>query len=113
MECNVGRTEQLARLAAGALGAGLALSADQPWVRTLGGVIAAAGLITGATRYCPINQAFGFNSCAADERPATLGRGPAPGPAANPTEAGAARAVAATPAFSPSDEAMGRPELRD
>lgn len=58
MTRNVGSTERYARLAAGVAAAVAAWKA-RGWQRTALGTVAAAGLGTGLTRYCPINQAVG------------------------------------------------------
>lgn len=55
---NVGSAEQYARLAAGIAAGAAALNATG-WQRATLGTIAAAGLGTGLTRYCPINHAMG------------------------------------------------------
>jgi hypothetical protein len=66
--CNVGRTEQKVRLVAGT--AMLAAAAFAPvssgWKIGLA-VLGAAELITGATRYCPVSQALGINTCQRSE----------------------------------------------
>lgn len=62
--CNVGRTEQTFRLVAG--GALLAAAAMAPVSRgwRIGfAVLGVAEIVTGAMRYCPINQALGINTC--------------------------------------------------
>lgn len=65
---NVGTTERYLRLAvAGAAGA--AALRSEGWPRTLLSGVAAAGLMTGLTRYCPLNEAMGRGS-----RPTTGGR---------------------------------------
>lgn len=58
MTRNVGSMERYARLAAG-VAAGVAALNAKGWQRTALGTIAAAGVGTGLTRYCPINQAVG------------------------------------------------------
>lgn len=58
MRRNVGPIERYARLAGG-IAAGIAASRAQGWQRAALSTIAAAGLTTGVSRYCPINQAFG------------------------------------------------------
>ena len=66
--CNVGRTEQTIRLVTG--GALLTAAALAPLGRgwRIGlAVLGVAEIVTGATRYCPINQALGINTCRADE----------------------------------------------
>ncbi len=59
MECNVGLTEQKLRVMAG-----LALIGVGAYYNTK--TLAALGLIpilTGFVRWCPINQAIGYNGC--------------------------------------------------
>lgn len=67
--CNVGRTEQKFRIAAGT--ALLATAAFAPlstgWRIGLA-ALGAAELITGTTRYCPVSKLLGVNTCRADER---------------------------------------------
>jgi hypothetical protein len=66
--CNVGRTEQKFRIATGS--ALLAAAAFAPVSRgwRIGfALIGAAELVTGAMRYCPINQALGINTCTDEE----------------------------------------------
>ncbi len=58
---NVGSTERYARLAAGVL-AGAAAARTEGWPRAALGAVAAAGIGTALTRYCPINQALGRDS---------------------------------------------------
>lgn len=55
---NVGSTERYARLAAGAAAA-TAAARTTGWPRAALAVVAAAGLGTALTRYCPLNQAAG------------------------------------------------------
>lgn len=57
---NVGPTERYARLAIGAAAA-IGAARAHGWQRTLLSSIAGAGLTTGFTRYCPVNQALGVN----------------------------------------------------
>ena len=61
MQRNVGSAERYARLALGAV-AGAAAASTSGWPRAALGTVAAAGLATGVTRYCPINQAAGRDS---------------------------------------------------
>ena len=67
--CNVGRTEQKFRIGAGA--ALLSAAAFAPislgWRIGLG-MLGAGELITGITRYCPLSEALGINTCRGDER---------------------------------------------
>lgn len=72
MHRNVGSAERYARLALGAA-AGAAAARASGWQRATLGTVAAAGLTTGLTRYCPINEAVGRNSFD-DESPLAQGR---------------------------------------
>lgn len=58
MNCNVGKTEQVVRISAGAaiLLAGLAY-------RSWWGLLGLAPIITGSMRYCPVNQVLGIGNC--------------------------------------------------
>ncbi|MFE5322829.1 DUF2892 domain-containing protein [Paenibacillus sp. NPDC056579] len=58
MKCNVGRTEQAIRIAVGSgiVAAGIV---NKSWW----GLLGVAPIITGATRYCPLNAALGMNHC--------------------------------------------------
>lgn len=58
---NVGSTERYLRLAAG-VAAGAAAARTSGWQRAALGTVAAAGVSTAATGYCPINQAIGRDS---------------------------------------------------
>jgi hypothetical protein len=58
MRRNVGSTERYVRLATG-VAAAAAAARTTGWRRTTFGAIATAGLGTGLTQYCPINQAAG------------------------------------------------------
>jgi hypothetical protein len=60
---NVGRKERYIRMAAG-VAAGAAAARAHGWPRAALGTIAAAGLGTAATGYCPINRAVGRDSYA-------------------------------------------------
>jgi hypothetical protein len=68
LRCNVGRTEQNFRMAAG--GALLATAAFAPvssaWRITFA-ALGAGELITGITRYCPVSEALGVNTCRGEE----------------------------------------------
>lgn len=68
---NVGPTERYARLAVG-VAAGAAAINSTGWRRATLGAVAAAGLGTGLTRYCPISQAVG-RSTFPDESPLEQG----------------------------------------
>jgi hypothetical protein len=58
MRQNVGSTERYVRLAAAAV-AGAAATRGTGWQRAALGAVAAAGLGTVISRYCPINHAMG------------------------------------------------------
>ncbi len=69
MQCNVGSKERIARIGLGLLAGGVAVSGSvSGWVQGILGVVGLAGLATGITRYCPVNQMVGYNGCAADEK---------------------------------------------
>jgi hypothetical protein len=61
MNRNVGSKERYARLVLSAA-AGAAAARTSGWPRKALGTIAAAGLTTGISGYCPINQAVGRDS---------------------------------------------------
>lgn len=61
MNRNVGSTERYVRLGAG-IAAAAAAARTSGWSRAALGTAATAGLATGLTRYCPINQAVGRDS---------------------------------------------------
>lgn len=73
MNHNVGSTERYARLAAGAL-AGAGAVRGTGWQRVALGAVAAAGIGTALSRYCPINAAVGRGSSDAGEAPLDQGR---------------------------------------
>ena len=62
--CNVGRTEQQFRLGAGTalLAAAVFAPVSRGWKMGFL-ILGATELITGSTRYCPISQALGINTC--------------------------------------------------
>lgn len=66
--CNVGRTEQKIRLGAGVglLAAAAFAPVSRGWKIGFA-LLGTAELITGATRYCPVSQAFGINTCRSDK----------------------------------------------
>lgn len=68
---NVGSTERYVRLAAG-VAAAAASTQTTGWRRATLGAVATAGLGTGLTRYCPINQAIGRDTYR-DESPLERG----------------------------------------
>ena len=56
---NMGNKERISRLAVGTIAVGLAASRKLPVAaNALLGVVGLAGLVTGATQYCPVNQAL-------------------------------------------------------
>jgi len=56
---NVGGWERKARLGGGAASAAAALLVPIPWLQLVLGLGAVSGLVTGLTRYCPMNQLAG------------------------------------------------------
>lgn len=69
MKRNVGERERYGRLGLGVLsGAGAIFLPVGTVVQVLLGVVAVAGLATGTSRYCPINQAFGIDNYGKGER---------------------------------------------
>lgn len=64
MEINVGSTDRLMRVGAGAVLIGLALvGVIGPW-----GYVGVVPLITGLFRFCPAYRLFGFSTCSAARR---------------------------------------------
>lgn len=63
MKRNVGRIERVLRLSTGiAAGAAALLVEDLGVWRIPLGIVSVAGLATGTSRYCPINQALGIDN---------------------------------------------------
>jgi disulfide bond formation protein DsbB len=64
MECNVGGTDRTARIGLGAalLTTGMLAPIGKP-LKIASGILGTISLITGITRYCPINKATGRNTC--------------------------------------------------
>jgi hypothetical protein len=58
---NVGSTERFVRLGVAAIAA-IAAARASGWPQAALRVLATAGLTTGLTRYCPVNQAIGRDS---------------------------------------------------
>ena len=56
---NVGPTERVARMVVGAAAGAAAMAMPRGWQRTALCSVATSGLVTGLTRYCPINAAMG------------------------------------------------------
>jgi hypothetical protein len=63
IKCNVGIRERQLRFVAGAAAAVGAYYAPEPMSKTALGVLGLFGLLTGMSRYCPLNQAFGIRHC--------------------------------------------------
>jgi hypothetical protein len=61
MQRNMGAIERYARVAAG-LAAGAAATKLTGWQRKALGAVATAGLATGLSGYCPLNEAVGRGS---------------------------------------------------
>ncbi len=59
MECNVGLTEQKLRVMAGMAMIGVGAYYNVKWLAAVGIV----PILTGMMRYCPVNQAIGYNGC--------------------------------------------------
>ncbi|MEX1029435.1 MAG: DUF2892 domain-containing protein [Paenibacillaceae bacterium] len=58
MNCNVGKTEQVIRVTAGAI-----IILGGLYKRNWWGIVGLAPIITGATRYCPLNSVLGIDNC--------------------------------------------------
>ncbi|MBW5448783.1 DUF2892 domain-containing protein [Cohnella sp. CFH 77786] len=58
MKCNVGNTERILRISAGVIILAAGIAARSWW-----GLIGAAPILTGATRYCPANALLGIDNC--------------------------------------------------
>lgn len=58
MKCNVGKTEQIIRIAIGVSIVFLGIYFRNWW-----GIIGIAPIITGLIRYCPISDLFGISTC--------------------------------------------------
>lgn len=63
MECNVGTTEQKLRVLAGLAIIGVGAQYNIKGLAVLG----VAPIVTGMLRYCPINQALGYNGCLGEQ----------------------------------------------
>lgn len=63
MKCNIGKTEQIIRIAIGAAFILLGLSFRSWW-----GLLGLALIITGAIRYCPVSDALGISTCKVDNK---------------------------------------------
>jgi uncharacterized membrane protein len=67
MKCNVGGSDRTLRFAAGGSLLTMGLL-THGWLRKLGLILGGIGLGTAATRFCPINQLTGRNTCELSER---------------------------------------------
>ncbi|PKV66808.1 YgaP family membrane protein [Pontibacter ramchanderi] len=63
MECNVGLTEQKFRVLAGMAMIGVGAFYNIKALSVLGAI----PIVTGMLRYCPVNQAIGYNGCAGEQ----------------------------------------------
>jgi hypothetical protein len=69
MKKNVGRAERWGRIGGGVLAILASSSVRVPrWGRNVLRSIGISGVITGSTRYCPINEAVGYNGYRPSER---------------------------------------------
>jgi hypothetical protein len=67
MKCNVGGSDLVIRLTAGGSLLTMGLL-THGWLRKLGIILGAVGIGTAATRFCPINQLAGRNTCEISKR---------------------------------------------
>ncbi|WP_274471509.1 DUF2892 domain-containing protein [Bacillus sp. 3255] len=58
MKCNVGDREQVLRI-----GIGSAIVLAGAYYKKWWGLIGIAPIVTGVTRYCPLNAALGISNC--------------------------------------------------
>ncbi|MBA2939740.1 DUF2892 domain-containing protein [Paenibacillus sp. CGMCC 1.16610] len=63
MQCNVGKTEQVLRIAIGS-----AIVVAGTYYKKWWGLIGIAPIVTGTTRYCPLNAVLGISNCKADSK---------------------------------------------
>ncbi len=70
MKCNVGGSDRTLRFTAGASLMTMGLL-THGWLRKVGIILGAVGLGTAATRFCPINQLAGRNTCEIPKRIST------------------------------------------
>ncbi|NEW08153.1 DUF2892 domain-containing protein [Paenibacillus sp. SYP-B3998] len=63
MQCNVGKTEQLIRITIGS-----AIILAGAYYKRWWGFIGIAPIVTGATRYCPLNAVLGISNCKANRK---------------------------------------------
>ncbi|MDU0205390.1 MULTISPECIES: DUF2892 domain-containing protein [Paenibacillus] len=63
MQCNVGKTEQVLRIA---IGSAIVLAGT--YYKKWWGLIGIAPIVTGTTRYCPLNAVLGISNCKADSK---------------------------------------------
>jgi len=67
MKCNVGGGDRILRLTAGGSLMTMGLL-THGWLRKLGIILGAVGIGTAASRFCPINQLAGRNTCEIPKR---------------------------------------------
>ncbi|MCZ8517614.1 DUF2892 domain-containing protein [Paenibacillus filicis] len=58
MRCNVGNTERIVRISIGS-----AIVLAGLYYKNWWGLIGVAPIVTGAVRYCPLNEALGISNC--------------------------------------------------
>lgn len=58
MKCNVGQTEQIARIMIGIFIVLIGINSKSWW-----GLIGIAPIITGTIRYCPVSDVLGVSTC--------------------------------------------------
>ncbi|MGY5217542.1 YgaP family membrane protein [Clostridium butyricum] len=63
MKCNVGRTEQIIRIAIG-----ISIIIIGLYFRNWWGIIGLIPIITGLIRYCPISDILGISTCDAKKK---------------------------------------------
>ena len=63
MKCNVGRTEQIIRIAIG-----MSIIIIGLYFRNWWGIIGLIPIITGLIRYCPISDILGISTCDAKKK---------------------------------------------
>ena len=63
MKCNVGKTEQIARIVTG-----IAIVLLGLYFRSWWGLIGLAPIITGSIHYCPVSDVLGISTCGAKNK---------------------------------------------
>ena len=68
MKCNVGDTDRGIRIAVGAGALTLAFSGRLGWFGSaIAFALATSEFVTATTRYCPLNEKLGINTCQGDQ----------------------------------------------